>query len=152
MGLKELIQKLTDYAYLYGKGKIKKSQVDKVYDNLQEQIKIRETQKVTLSGNPPELPNNCCAPAPVDPETGMHKDYWVLSEAERAKGFIRPVRYVYLHEKCGTTTRMGTALAETYARDPKFYGATFCCFCKNHFPVGINGEFLWEGTDEKVGT
>jgi hypothetical protein len=22
---------------------------------------------------------------------------------------------------------MGRALSETYARDPKFYGATFCC-------------------------
>ena len=33
--------------------------------------------------------------------------------------------------------------AETYARDPKFYGATFCVECKGHFPVGENGQFRW---------
>jgi hypothetical protein len=56
-----------------------------------------------------------------------------------------------LKSGCGTTTTMGQALAETYARDPKFYGATFCCNCGAHFPVGAGGEFEWEdGT--KVGT
>lgn len=117
----------------------------------EERIKVRETEKVTNSGKPAELPFNACAPAPINPDTGMHKDYWVLTEEERGKGFRRPVRYGYLHEKCGATTRMATAIAETYARDPGFYGATFCCYCKDHFPVGKYGEFVWEGTNEKVG-
>ena len=82
----------------------------------------------------------------------MHADYWVLSEEERAKGFMRPVRQVYLHQRCGTTTRMGQALAETYARDPNFYGATFCVHCKAHYPVGAEGEFTWDDSTEKVGT
>lgn len=91
------------------------------------------------------------APAPIDPATQQHKDYWVLSEEERAKGFVRPVRLTYVHEKCGVSTRMAQAIAETYARDPKFYGATFCVACRNHFQVGEFGEFVWEdGT--KVGT
>lgn len=47
---------------------------------------------------------------------------------------------------------MGRKLSETYARDPGFYGATFCCRCNAHFPVGANGEFVWDGTNEKVGT
>lgn len=48
---------------------------------------------------------------------------------------------------------MGNALAETYARDPKYYGATMCVHCKGHFPVGENGEFRWnDGSGEKVGT
>jgi hypothetical protein len=47
---------------------------------------------------------------------------------------------------------MGQALAETYARQPDFYSATFCCACGAHFPVGEHGEFVWEGTrDERVG-
>ena len=126
--------------------------------------------------------------------------YLVLSEEERAKGFVRPVRNSYIHvgkrpvyrlrdltdyEKdtyasqnyvkyevypdggssigrfwteeglnsgCGTLTRMGEELSETYSRDPEFYGATFCCGCGKHFPVGKDGEFVWDGTDERVGT
>jgi len=106
----------------------------------------------TLKGQLPdpnynELHN---APQPVD-STGMHKDYYILCDEERAKGFIRPVRRSYIHEKCGTLTTMGIKLAETYARDNTFYGATFCCHCGGHFPVGLNGEFHWEdGT--KVGS
>ncbi len=50
---------------------------------------------------------------------------------------------------CGVETRMGTALAETYARAPEFYGSTFCCRCKAHFPVE---EFTWSGTEELVGS
>lgn len=95
------------------------------------------------------------------PEDGSHKElrpdgqqkgYVVLSEEERAKGFVRPVRISYVHEKCGAVTTMGQGLAETYARDPKFYSGTFCATCRSHFPVGKDGEFVWIGTTEKVGT
>lgn len=125
-----------------------------------------------------------------------------MSEAERAKGFIRPVRRSYRHvgirpkyplrdltpeeteryqrfgyvkfeayppepeddspgrywteadlnSGCDTVTTMSTPLAETYARNPKFYGATFCCGCAKHLPVGEHGQFVWEGTEERVGT
>ncbi len=85
-------------------------------------------------------------------ERGMQKTYLVLSEEERAKGFVRPVRRTYIHEKCGVATTMGQALAETYARQPSFYGATYCAGCQGHFPVGEHGEFVWDGTAEKVGS
>jgi len=75
--------------------------------------------------------------------------YLVLSEDERAKGFVRPVRRTYVHTKCGGVTKMGDALAETYARDPKFYGATYCVHCRAHFRVA---EFNWDGTSETVGS
>jgi|SRR6185437_7782209 hypothetical protein len=75
--------------------------------------------------------------------------YLVLSEEERAKGFVRPVRRSYIHKACGSLTTMGTALAETYARDPKFYGATYCVACSKHLPVA---EFTWDGTDQAVGS
>jgi hypothetical protein len=126
--------------------------------------------------------------------------YLVLSEAERARGFVRPVRSAYVHRGtkppahpireltaeeraryadegfvafeiypegmspavgrfwtrkdltnrgCGTRTTMGRALAETYARDPRFYGATYCCGCQMHLAVS---EFVWDGTDEEVGS
>jgi hypothetical protein len=84
---------------------------------------------------------------------GQQKAYVVLSEAERAKGFVRPVRRSYKHLTCGTVTTMGQALAETYARDPNFYSGTFCCGCGTHFPVGEDGNFVWaDAPTEKVGT
>lgn len=147
----------------------------------------------------------------TDDEPGPQcETYLVLSEEERAKGFVRPVRNSYVHvgkshshykgihrmlteeeqkeykDKnyvavmtvmvkedgsflggtyvtqeeltayqfnkrtggcCGTTT-MGNALAETYARNPDFYGATYCCTCMKHLPVS---EFKWSGTDITVG-
>ncbi len=85
-------------------------------------------------------------------ENGQQKGYVVLAEEERAKGFVRPVRRTYVHLICRSETTMGQALAETYARDPYFYSGTFCCGCGKHFPVGEDGEFVWKGTDEKVGT
>jgi hypothetical protein len=138
----------------------------------------------------------------IDPATGMQKGYVVLSDEERDKGFIRPVRYSYDHvgsrpkgptrpltaeeharydeygyvefepnpdhpesaltgtfwtearlkSGCGKTTKLGQALAETYARQPDFYGGTFCSFCRSHFLVGADGEFVWSGTDIRVGT
>lgn len=122
--------------------------------------------------------------------TGQNEVYLVLSEEERAKGFVRPYRDAYKHrgvrpeyqirpitpeeqerykdqnyvayeayptselpslgrywtqaqldnKGCGTITTMGAALSETYARDPHFYGATYCCHCCKHLPVA---EFTW---------
>ncbi len=69
--------------------------------------------------------------------------YLVLSEEELAKGFVRPVRTRYKHETCGAVTTMAVLLAETYARQPTFYGATFCATCQMHRPVGPDGEFVW---------
>lgn len=79
----------------------------------------------------------------------QNKVYLVLSDEERAKGFIRPVRTTYRHAKCKTITSMGQALSETYARDPKFYGATYCVGCQAHFPVS---EFTWVVDGEEVGS
>lgn len=50
---------------------------------------------------------------------------------------------------CGVETTMGSALAETYARDPSYYGSTFCAGCGRHLPVS---EFVWTGTEERVGS
>lgn len=85
----------------------------------------------------------------IDPETGMQKGYKVLSEDERAKGFVRPLRTAYVHKKCGGLTEIGPSIAETYARNPSFYTGTFCAVCKTHFPLE---EFVWDGTDETVGS
>lgn len=82
-------------------------------------------------------------------ENGQQVDYLILCPEERAKGFVRPVRTSYRHTKCGAVTTMGLALAETYARDPKFYGGTFCCRCRQHFPVG---EFTWDADGSVVGS
>lgn len=73
----------------------------------------------------------------LHPEVGR---FWTQPELDK------------INKGCGIVTTMGSALAETYARDPKFYGATFCTGCQVHLPVGETGEFVWEGTDIRVGT
>jgi hypothetical protein len=95
--------------------------------------------------------------APITPDhlelkpNGQQKDYIVLTDAEIADGLIRPLRMHYRHENCGTVTTMGLKIAKTYARDPTFYSGTFCVACGKHFPIGANGNFVWDdGT--KVGT
>ncbi len=92
---------------------------------------------------------------------GQAEVYLVLSEEERRKGFIRPVRQSYIHVgvggtegslkdgACGALTTMGQELAETYARQPTFYGSTYCVYCRMHRPVG---EFIWANTSERVGS
>lgn len=126
---------------------------------------------------------------------GQQRDYLVLSDEERAKGFVRPVRISYIHvgipgpkyelrdlnareaelytdyydkfepypaggattgrfwsnkdlervgKGCGAKTSMPRAIAETYAREPRFYGSTYCAGCGTHLPVGKDGEFVWE--------
>ena len=88
----------------------------------------------------------------INPATGQQRAYVVLTANERTKGFVRPVRRTYVHQKCGCATTMSQDIAETYARDPAFYSGTFCVGCRAHFPVGAAGEFVWDGTDERVGT
>ncbi len=149
---------------------------------------MADTEERTMVDGSPETPDH----RELRPD-GQQKGYVVLSEAERAKGFVRPVRSSYRHvgvavehptrpltpeeeeryadqdyiafevypesespvtgrfltaaqqRACGTVTTMAQALAETFARDPKFSGSTFCAGCRSHFPVG---EFRWTGENE----
>lgn len=93
--------------------------------------------------------------SPVTPDhrelkaDGQQKGYVVLSEEDRAKGWVRPYRDSYIHKPCGSVTTMGRAIAETYARDPSFYSGTFCVACRAHFPLD---QFVWDGTDIQVGS
>jgi hypothetical protein len=50
---------------------------------------------------------------------------------------------------CRAVTSMSRDLSETYARDPGFYGATFCVGCNRHLPVN---EFVWSRDGERVGS
>lgn len=88
---------------------------------------------------------------------GQQADYVVLSPEERAKGYVKPLRHSYIHAYpseenrrvgCGAETRMSTAIAETYARDPTFYNGTFCVRCGAHFPLN---QFIWDGGGELHG-
>jgi hypothetical protein len=87
---------------------------------------------------------------------GMQEKYLVLSPDEIDKGFVEPLRESYYHERCGTTTTMVYEIAATCARNPEFYGATWCSRCGDHYPVGVHGQFVWmergKITDQKVGT
>ncbi|HEX3643139.1 MAG TPA: hypothetical protein VHV10_17775 [Ktedonobacteraceae bacterium] len=107
--------------------------------------------RLTDDPNDPELTHGVDnAPTP------QADTYLVLSDEERAKGFVRPVRRSYQHLVCGAVTTMSQPIAETYARNPHFYGATYCVACQQHCRVGVEGEFVWmnkhESTNEKVGT
>lgn len=156
---------------------------------------MKEIPKTTLADGSPVTSDH----REINPDTGQQKGYVVLSEEERAKGFVRPLRNSYMHmghhpknslrgltpeeherydkfgyemyeeypgedltvmgrfwtkeqlesRGCGVVTRMGMAIAETYARMPDFYSGTFCCGCNKHFPLI---EFVWEGTNEIVGS
>lgn len=155
--------------------------------------------RLTTDRNDPELTHGVdTAPAP---QAGA---YLVLSEEERRRGFVRPVRTSYRHvgpagprgktaplspeeaarypdfalfetwsdedgsrppgrggsgrfwtqaeldavgKGCGSETAMSRAIAETYARNPAFYGATYCVACSKHLPVE---EFVWVEADGSV--
>jgi hypothetical protein len=154
------------------------------------------TDHLTTDRNDPRLTHG------VDTEpTPQAEAYLILSESERAKGFVRPYREAYTHvgapgpthplrdltaeereryaaagyvsyeeypegldivgsfwtqarldnvgKGCGTSTKMGRALSETYARDPSFYGATYCVGCSRHLPVA---EFTWDADGSRVGS
>lgn len=88
---------------------------------------------------------------PDEQPVPMAEVYLVMSPGELAKGFVRPVRRTYVHTTCGAATTMGQAIAETYARQPSFYGSTYCVTCQMHRPVGAAGEFVWDD-GSKVGT
>lgn len=110
----------------------------------------KKRERLTGRGDP--APEDAAAPTEERLPDGQHADHWVLPEEERAKGFVRPVRRTYRHEACGMTTTMGRALAETIARDPSYYGATFCAHCGDYFRIGEKGEFTWLDDGTKMGT
>lgn len=104
--------------------------------------------RVTTDRNDPGLGFGANeAPAP------QNEAYLVLPKSEE---FVRPLRNSYVHLTCGLRTTMSKSIAETYAQNPSFYGATYCCGCRKHLPVGENGEFVWveagAETNIKVGT
>lgn len=107
---------------------------------------------MTTDRNNPDL--NRIVDDPFSPRFGQQETYLILSEEERAKGFVRPVRQKYKHLKCGSVTTMGLAIAETYARDPSFYGGTMCVNCQTHFRLKNEDgtpAFLWEPDGSPVG-
>lgn len=71
------------------------------------------------------------------------------SEAPRTGRFWTQDQLDAVGRGCGTVTSIPRAIAETYAREPRYYGSTFCCGCREYLPVG---QFVWEGTDERVGS
>lgn len=83
---------------------------------------------------------------PGDPERvgSVVGEFWTQAQLDR------------VGRGCRTVTTMSLAIAETYARQPSFYGSTFCVGCGTHLRVGKAGEFVWvvDGrvTEERVGT
>lgn len=67
---------------------------------------------------------------------------------------VNPIRYVYMHVVCGGETVINSScIAETYATNPSFYGATFCAKCRDYFPLLIDDkrQFKWVVDDVPVG-
>jgi len=85
---------------------------------------------------------------------GQQETHIVLSEEERSKGFIRPIRLGYKHLLCNSETTIGRSIAETYAREPTFYGSTFCVNCGDYFSLRLEDNepaFLWDCDGTPVG-
>lgn len=106
---------------------------------------VQPVSRLTTDRNDPRLTHG------VDDEpVAQAAAYLVLSEEEFEKGFVRPVRDSYQHFKgCGQVTTMGLKIAQTYARNPKFYGSTYCTRCMKHLPIS---EFSWTADGSVVGS
>lgn len=80
------------------------------------------------------------------------RQVWVLNADDLRQGFVRPLRLAYVHTRCQQTTRINKTLARVWARNPTHYHEAFCAHCRQTFPVGRSGEFVWKGSNERVGT
>lgn len=94
----------------------------------------------------------------ADERPTAQADAYLVLPATAGRPRVRPVRHAYVHNgsdaagepvSCGGVTSMNEQIAETYAVDPTFYGATYCWRCKMHRPVG---EFTWLSDGETVGS
>lgn len=89
----------------------------------------------------------------TEEEEQRYGDYYAAFEEYPDDGSAKVGRFWTQREidnnGCKTITTMDRSIAETYAREPKFYGKTFCSHCGVHLPVE---EFVWHGTDELVGS
>jgi hypothetical protein len=72
-----------------------------------------------------------------------------LTQSEKDRGFFRPLRYRHVHKFCKKETLLSEMMAITYALDPKFNRATYCCHCLSYFPVS---NFYWGEDNSDVGT
>lgn len=79
----------------------------------------------------------------------IKKATYILTDKERDRGYVRPVRQTYTHKKCGKDTMLAIALAQGFAGDLSFLREAYCTTCGKHFPVS---DFLWEETEEEVGS
>lgn len=79
----------------------------------------------------------------------QHQGRWLLTRDDRALGLIRPLRYTYTHDRCGSDTVLSEGSARLWARSPRHAKVTWCCFCQRDRPVG---EFAWWGSSEQVGS
>ena len=50
---------------------------------------------------------------------------------------------------CQGVTSLPRLVAETFAVNPKYYGKTFCAVCGVYLNVD---QFVWDGTNERVGS
>lgn len=88
----------------------------------------------------------------TEDEQFRYKRYDYVKYEEYPAGSNSLGRYwtaAQLASGCRTVTVMSRSISETYARNPKFYGGTFCVGCGKHFPLE---EFVWEGTTDIVGS
>jgi len=70
-----------------------------------------------------------------------YEEYLERDDSDVLGSFWTQKRLDSVGKGCYTTTTMGRPLAETYARNPRFYGATYCVQCMMHRPVS---EFIWK--------
>lgn len=75
---------------------------------------------------------------------GQYEKYPTATVGE----FVAPVRNSYVHDTCGGITSCSDGIAETYAKNPKYYTRTYCSRCQGHYPVS---EFKWYVDNVRIG-
>lgn len=75
---------------------------------------------------------------------GQHEKHPINVEGD----YIAPIRETYIHKTCNAATKIGSLIAETYARNPKYYTRTFCAECRDYFPIA---EFNWKSDGIELG-
>ncbi len=109
--------------------------------------KADDPTRSTTGGITPGF-ENAPAPGPIGPD-GQHRSYWVLSEEERRKGFVRPYRDSYKHVgPPGPKTLLRELTDEEKVRYASFNYVGFEMYPESESP--LTGQFWTQEQLDKV--
>lgn len=106
--------------------------------------------KIATDGKPPaEGHEGTGAPQPIDPATGQHRAYWILSDEDRAKGFVRPLRRTYVHSALGPKYPLRDLTTDETERYSEFGYVKFEPYPPND--SSVTGRFWTQEQIDRIG-